>query len=281
MHSSLPQQLTNFRFAKSRVLRWVFQKVEDASDLRLRRRRHDLPGPPGSRRGDGRGGARGAHRERHGRRRRRAAVAIGGFCAPSLGHRSGGAARALHGNVRAVPGPRHAARRDGDPRAGRGRTRVSSWSAAGPSRWRRPVLTPQSPARRQSSPDTSRRGTSPRSSRRPTSSPSPRIAGTNTPLKIYSYLRAGKPIVATDLLTHTQVLDRSTALLVRPDAAAFAAALEGLLNDPARGASLARAAAERARTRYSREMYVSRTRLVCDRLTAAGLRARIPAVPPA
>jgi glycosyltransferase involved in cell wall biosynthesis len=110
---------------------------------------------------------------------------------------------------------------------------------------------------------------------------SPRIAGTNTPLKIYSYLRAGKPIVATDLLTHTQVLDRSTALLVKPDAAAFAAALEGVLKDPALGASLARAAAERARTRYSREMYVSRTRLVCDRLTAAGLRARIPAVPPA
>ena len=37
---------------------------------------------------------------------------------------------------------------------------------------------------------------------------SPRIRGTNTPLKIYSYLRSGKPIVATDLLTHTQVLSR-------------------------------------------------------------------------
>ncbi len=31
MHSSLPQQLTNFRFARSRVLRWMFQKVEDVS----------------------------------------------------------------------------------------------------------------------------------------------------------------------------------------------------------------------------------------------------------
>ena len=36
---------------------------------------------------------------------------------------------------------------------------------------------------------------------------SPRSRGTNTPLKIYQYLRSGKPIVATRLLTHTQVLD--------------------------------------------------------------------------
>ena len=36
---------------------------------------------------------------------------------------------------------------------------------------------------------------------------SPRSTGTNTPLKIYQYLRSGSPIVATRLLTHTQVLD--------------------------------------------------------------------------
>ncbi len=54
---------------------------------------------------------------------------------------------------------------------------------------------------------------------------SPRIAGTNTPLKIYSYLRAGKPIVATDLLTHTQVLDREIAVLVAPEPRPFADAL--------------------------------------------------------
>ena len=37
---------------------------------------------------------------------------------------------------------------------------------------------------------------------------SPRSRGTNTPLKIYQYLRSGKAIVATRLLTHTQVLER-------------------------------------------------------------------------
>ena len=42
---------------------------------------------------------------------------------------------------------------------------------------------------------------------------SPRSRGTNTPLKIYQYLRSGKPIVATRLLTHTQVLSDETAML--------------------------------------------------------------------
>src|SRR5262249_55777671 len=42
---------------------------------------------------------------------------------------------------------------------------------------------------------------------------SPRSRGTNTPLKIYQYLRSGKAIVATRLLTHTQVLGDQTAIL--------------------------------------------------------------------
>ncbi len=50
---------------------------------------------------------------------------------------------------------------------------------------------------------------------------SPRIRGTNTPLKIYSYLRSGRPIVATNLLTHTQVLTPETARLVAPEAEAL------------------------------------------------------------
>ena len=62
---------------------------------------------------------------------------------------------------------------------------------------------------------------------------SPRIRGTNTPLKIYSYLRSGKPIVATNLITHTQVLTPDIALLVEPEAEAFAAGLARLIDDPA------------------------------------------------
>src|SRR5688572_19312540 len=62
---------------------------------------------------------------------------------------------------------------------------------------------------------------------------SPRIRGTNTPLKIYSYLRSGKPIVATNLLTHTQVLTPEIATLVPPDPEALASAMLRLLDQPA------------------------------------------------
>jgi glycosyltransferase involved in cell wall biosynthesis len=110
---------------------------------------------------------------------------------------------------------------------------------------------------------------------------SPRITGTNTPLKIYSYLRAGKPIVATDLLTHTQVLDRETSLLVAAEPRAFAEALTRLIADPDLRERLAHAARERARTRYAREIYVARTKHVCDRLMAASPRARVAAAPQA
>jgi glycosyltransferase involved in cell wall biosynthesis len=46
---------------------------------------------------------------------------------------------------------------------------------------------------------------------------SPRVSGTNTPLKIYSLLKSGKPVVATNLWTHTQVLNDKIAVLVDPN----------------------------------------------------------------
>jgi glycosyltransferase involved in cell wall biosynthesis len=51
---------------------------------------------------------------------------------------------------------------------------------------------------------------------------SPRIKGKNTPMKLYSYLGSGRPIVATDLATHTQVLSPDTAVLTLPTPEAFA-----------------------------------------------------------
>lgn len=60
---------------------------------------------------------------------------------------------------------------------------------------------------------------------------SPRTQGKNTPMKIYSYLDSGKPILATRLPTHTQVLDDSIAFLVDPDPEAMALGLQTLLRD--------------------------------------------------
>jgi glycosyltransferase involved in cell wall biosynthesis len=102
---------------------------------------------------------------------------------------------------------------------------------------------------------------------------SPRIRGTNTPLKIYSYLRSGKPIVATDLLTHTQVLSREVAALVKPEPDALAAAVADLIERPAERERLAKAAAALAAARYSRESYVHRTAEAYRRLLGPSLHA--------
>ncbi len=88
---------------------------------------------------------------------------------------------------------------------------------------------------------------------------SPRVRGTNTPLKIYSYLRSGKPIVATNLLTHTQVLTPEIAKLVLPEPESFAHAVLELFAQPEQRTRLAAAAREVAQDKYSRESYVRRT----------------------
>ena len=101
---------------------------------------------------------------------------------------------------------------------------------------------------------------------------SPRSTGTNTPLKIYQYLRSGRPIVATRLLTHTQVLSDDTAFLAEPTPDGFAQAILAALGDPARAAAVGARAKEVAATRYSDEAFVAKTRAAIDRLARGGRR---------
>jgi glycosyltransferase involved in cell wall biosynthesis len=89
---------------------------------------------------------------------------------------------------------------------------------------------------------------------------SPRSTGTNTPLKIYQYLRAGRPIVATRLLTHTQVLDDDVSVLTDPTPEGFAAGIVAMIADPARARAIGARARALAETKYSYEAYVERTR---------------------
>jgi glycosyltransferase involved in cell wall biosynthesis len=67
---------------------------------------------------------------------------------------------------------------------------------------------------------------------------SPRSYGGNLPLKIFDYMNAGRPIVATDLPTHRVLLDEQRALLVSPDSSSLAEAVIELLTDRARGERL-------------------------------------------
>ena len=104
---------------------------------------------------------------------------------------------------------------------------------------------------------------------------SPRSRGTNTPLKIYQYLRSGKPTVATRLLTHTQVLSDETAILTDAAPQAFADGLLAGLTDHVRAAAVGRRARELAETKYSYDAYLERTRQAC-----AALMTTAPASPP-
>ncbi len=84
---------------------------------------------------------------------------------------------------------------------------------------------------------------------------SPRIKGRNTPMKVYSYLDSGRPLLATRLPTHTQVLDDDIAMLVEPDVASMARGIAALIGDPALCAKLAEAARIRVQAEYSRTAF--------------------------
>jgi glycosyltransferase involved in cell wall biosynthesis len=87
---------------------------------------------------------------------------------------------------------------------------------------------------------------------------SPRLRGGNTPMKIYSYLASGKPIVATDIPSHTQVLDASTAILVKPEPEQLVLALERLASEPALRERLGRAGQQLAMDKYSPAVHIEK-----------------------
>jgi len=89
---------------------------------------------------------------------------------------------------------------------------------------------------------------------------SPRLAGNNTPLKIYSYLRSGIPIVATAHLTHTQVLNAEVAVLTDCTPPAFANGMLRVLEDRGYGEKLSRNAQALAAREYSYEAYLQKTK---------------------
>ena len=87
---------------------------------------------------------------------------------------------------------------------------------------------------------------------------SPRSSGTNTPLKIYGYMRTGKPLVATDRWTHTQTLTSDTAELVSPTPAGLASGISRVLDDKSRAQRLADAAQAFADANFSDAAYVDK-----------------------
>jgi glycosyltransferase involved in cell wall biosynthesis len=93
---------------------------------------------------------------------------------------------------------------------------------------------------------------------------SPRLAGTNTPLKIYSFLKSGKPLVVTNLLTHTQVLNSRNAILAEPDAQSLANGISFALRSE-EGRARALAAAEWAQKEFTFPKYLEKIGQILDK----------------
>jgi glycosyltransferase involved in cell wall biosynthesis len=93
---------------------------------------------------------------------------------------------------------------------------------------------------------------------------SPRLTGSNTPLKIYEQLASGVPLMATNIYSHTQVLSDDVAVLVAPDAAGIAGGLTRLLQNPAHGQQVAAAAKALYEQAYSRPSYEQKMRRLLD-----------------
>ena len=96
---------------------------------------------------------------------------------------------------------------------------------------------------------------------------SPRLHGSNTPLKIYEQIASGRPLVATRIWSHTQVLDESVCFLVEPDPESLAGGLLEALNDEDRARQRAANALALYESEYARPVYELKVRrlleLVC------------------
>ncbi len=90
----------------------------------------------------------------------------------------------------------------------------------------------------------------------------PRIEGNNTPLKIYSYLRSGKPIVATNHMTHTQVLNDEVAVLTDCNAESFSNGLIKVIENARLQQQLSKKAKQLAEEKYSYQVYRQKTAAV-------------------
>jgi glycosyltransferase involved in cell wall biosynthesis len=100
---------------------------------------------------------------------------------------------------------------------------------------------------------------------------SPRAKGQNTPFKIFTYLASGKPLVATRIPTHTQLLDDETAFLVDPTPQGLASGIQAALDHPEDAGARARRGRELIDREYSAARYrekIARAYATVERLAA-------------
>ncbi len=87
---------------------------------------------------------------------------------------------------------------------------------------------------------------------------SPRTGGLSVPLKIYSYLFSGKPIVATDIFAHTQVLNKNISMIAGTESSSYAKQILKLAQNPELRCTIGSQAKAFAKERFSAEDYLSK-----------------------
>lgn len=97
---------------------------------------------------------------------------------------------------------------------------------------------------------------------------SPRISGTNTPLKVYEQLFCGVPLVATNIYSHTQVLSPDVAFLVEPEPSSMANGLVQAMNADNRVETVVANAKKLYDSKYSRRVYESKMARIMEILKA-------------
>lgn len=105
---------------------------------------------------------------------------------------------------------------------------------------------------------------------------SPRVSGTNTPMKIYSYLDSGVAVVATALPTHTQVMSDEHAGLAAPEPGAMAGTITRLLDDPEERLRLAARARALVRKEHSPDAFRRSAHAVFNEIESRLARDTLP-----
>lgn len=95
---------------------------------------------------------------------------------------------------------------------------------------------------------------------------SPRSDGTNTPLKIYEQLASKKPIVATKIYSHTQVLTDDVSFLVEPNPQNMAEGILLAIDDKNLSKQKAENALKLYEKEYSRKVYTSKLKKLLESL---------------
>lgn len=105
---------------------------------------------------------------------------------------------------------------------------------------------------------------------------SPRIEGTSVPLKVYTYLRMGKPIMATNLPAHSLVLNGDTAVLVEPSLAGFVDGLSRLIEDESLRSYLGKQSLKLAQEKYSSANYLAKLEKIYEAVQQAASSPKKP-----